>query len=423
MAHNAALIQEREGSTALNNLLSQAEMQSQLKLWFFNAKAKQLAGESAPKNVLDLLDNEKNSDEVNRTVEGEWIYITRPVLSPRGNRYILIAKMPDFLPRGPLRPQPTLIETLLRVLPVSGARLWIFLAGAGFLCYALARYLTDPVRQLRQATQQLAGGDLAVRVGRRIGRRGDELSDLGRDFDRMAERIQNLMLSERRLLGDISHELRSPLARLQVALDLAEQSATEENQQFLDRIRLESDRLNILIGQLLALARLESGHSKSREAPVNLGKLVQDIAQDADFEARSRNRHVKVERHEECQTAGSAELLRSAIENVVRNAVHYTNENSEVEVNLSSQNNEAVIRVRDHGPGVPPDTINDLFRPFYRVAQARDRKSGGVGLGLAIAERAVRAHGGSIKAENANGGGLQVEIRLPCAARANTLPA
>jgi two-component system sensor histidine kinase CpxA len=249
-------------------------------------------------------------------------------------------------------------------------------------------------------------------------RRRDELADLGRDFDLMAERIESLVLSQRRLLGDISHELRSPLSRLNVALELARRHAGAEARAPLDRIERESARLNELIGQLLALARLESGDAARHDEPIDLALLVSEVAADADFEARSRNKAVLVVRSEECWTTGTAEFLHSAVENIVHNAVRYTEEGTTVEITLRRESEPAgklwaVITVRDHGPGVPAAALADLFRPFYRVADARDRQSGVAGLGLAISERAVHSHGGTVTPAYESSGGLCVELRLP----------
>jgi len=184
--------------------------------------------------------------------------------------------------------------------------------------------------------------------------------------------------------------------------------------------------MNVMIGQLLALSRSESGADVLAKVKVDLGALLQEITDDADFEARDRDCSVRVIRFEPSFTVGELELIRSAIENVVRNAVRYTSSGTQVEVSLTSEpvngHRYAVVRVRDHGKGVPDAAIAEIFRPFYRVEDARDRKSGGTGLGLAIAARAVRLHDGTISAENAPDGGLIVEIRLPVREYAQTKP-
>jgi two-component system sensor histidine kinase CpxA len=288
---------------------------------------------------------------------------------------------------------------------------------ASVFCYLLARYLSAPVVKLRAATQQLAAGDLSARVGAARNRRRDELADLGRDFDVMAERIESLMASQKRLLHDISHELRSPLARLKIALELARASDGPEAEWALERIEREADRLNDLIGQLLTLARLDSDSEKTDNDSVNLKRLVEEIALDADFEARNYNRSVEVVASQDCSITGNEQLLRSAVENVVRNAVSYTAEGTAVEVALRRRDThegaKAVITVLDKGRGVPQAVLANIFRPFYRVGDARDRQSGGIGLGLSISHRAVQAHGGTVTASNAPSGGLLVEIQLP----------
>ena len=285
----------------------------------------------------------------------------------------------------------------------------------GAVCFALARYLTAPAIQLSRAARRFAEGDLAVRVGPQLGGRRDELADLGRDFDFMAERIESQRASERRLLGDISHELRSPLARLQVALDLAESGADAATRGYLTRMEEEVEELGALIGQLLTLTRLENaGQTLLTRETVDLSALVAAICADADFEASGSGRTVKLVRNAAATASGNAELLRSAIENVVRNALVHAPD-SDVEVSLQTTPVEAIIRVRDGGAGVPDEALEELFRPFYRVATARDRQSGGTGLGLSITQRALTSHGGNVRASNLAIGGLEVEMRLPLA--------
>jgi two-component system sensor histidine kinase CpxA len=325
------------------------------------------------------------------------------LVASSGHRYQLVAFLP---PSGPFGPAG-----------VPGLSILIGIISSGLVCYLLARYLTSPVVRLRAATRRLAAGDLTARAGGMADRRRDEMAQLVRDFDTMAERLEESVNAQSRLLNDISHELRSPLARLNVASALVRQRSGPEAHSALERIDLEADRLNNLIGGLLTIARLESGSDARQKASILLGEMIEGIAADADFEAQVRNCGVKSVIKDDCRVTGVDSLLYSAIENVVRNAARYTHAGTNAEISLERGQGktgaEAVIRVVDSGPGVPGDALDKLFRPFYRIDDARGRQTGGAGLGLAIAERAVRLHGGSVKAANRPQGGLQIEIRLP----------
>jgi len=294
---------------------------------------------------------------------------------------------------------------------VGYMRLAGLLLTAVIVCFALAWYLTSPLGKLRDATRQLAGGDLATRVASRVGRRRDEFADLAKDFDNMAARIEALIDSQQILTRDISHELRSPLARMNVALELAKKRSTPESGPLLDRIENESNRLNEMISRILTLSRLESGTEDFLKTRLNLADLVRGIAADAEFEASGKGKSVVADAIDECSVKGNENLLRSAIDNVVRNAVRYTAEATKVDISLIKDNGHAVLKVKDHGGGVPQNELENLFRPFYRVGDARERKTGGTGLGLAIAQRAVAVHGGTIMAANIDGG-LEVKIVL-----------
>lgn len=288
------------------------------------------------------------------------------------------------------------------------------LAMSALVCYLLSRYLTNPIRRISNATRRLANGELSVRVRPEVGRRRDELAELAADFDAMAERIEELVSSQKQLIGDISHELRSPLARLNFALELTRQQAGEGAQRHLDRIELEAERLNELIGHLLTLSRLETGVAVIERVPVDFALLVRKVCSDANFEAKSRGGAVDIITPETALISGIPELLHRAVENLVRNAVRYTLNGTKVEIKLSLNKASAttLLVVRDHGPGVPESALDKIFKPFFRLDDARDRQSGGTGLGLAITERAVRLHGGTVKAYNATDGGLVVEMEL-----------
>ena len=282
-----------------------------------------------------------------------------------------------------------------------------FMAAAVLLCYWLALHLTSPVRALQKAVERFGGGDFTARVG---SNRRDELGQLANTFDRMAGRMETLLTAERRLLLDISHELRSPLARLGVAVELARSG--ENLDAALNRIQKESDRLNALVGQLLQVTRAEGDPSSLRRDPVRLDELVQQLVDDSAIEAAARGCKLEYLRREPVTVDGDPELLRRAVENVIRNAIRYSPPAAAVEVTLARRNGRAVVDVRDRGPGVPEEALPRLFDAFYRVEKSRDSLSGGIGLGLSIARRAIELHKGGIRARNAQPG-LEVELELP----------
>jgi two-component system sensor histidine kinase CpxA len=291
---------------------------------------------------------------------------------------------------------------------------------SGLVALLLARYLTAPIGKLRAASRRLAEGDLDQRVRPALGKRKDELADLAQDFDYMAGRLQSLVTAHKQLLRDASHELRSPLARLQVALGLTRQRAGDELQTQLDRMEKEIEQLNELIGQLLSLARLEARTVDIAREPLDLASVLEAVVADAAFEAKAKNRDVRLVSSTPVTVVANAALIHSAIENVLRNAIAYTAEGTSVDIALSRDERPGfcAISVRDHGPGIPQDMLTRIFEPFARVGEARDRQSGGYGLGLAIADRAVRLHGGSIRATNNPNGGATLRIELPCGSQA-----
>ena len=286
----------------------------------------------------------------------------------------------------------------------------LFTLAGGIFCYLVSRHLTGPLNKLGDAAAKIAEGHLDTRVDPSLIKRRDEIADLARNFDRMAERIEALVSRQRGLLGDVSHELRSPLSRLIVALSLVKQGPAEEVAENLDRIGLEARRLDRLIGQLLSLTRIDSGVDRGTPARFDLTAVVQEVANDGDFEARARQRSVVIKQADTCTINGFEELLRGAIENVVRNAIRHTAEGTAVEISLQKIDTRAVLRVLDHGPGVPENMLSEIFLPFRRLP---DGNTEGAGLGLAIAERAITVHQGTIRARNAPGSGLMVEIELP----------
>ena len=287
---------------------------------------------------------------------------------------------------------------------------------SGGICYFLTRYLTGPVMRLRAAARRLAEGELTARAVTSKPRH-DEIGELVRDFNFMAGRVEALVTSQRQLLSDISHELRSPLTRVNATLGLARQRFGQDVA--FDRIERDTERLNDMIARLLTVARLDMTGPSPEKQRTDLRALIAGIVADVQWEANERNSQVVFVSDAQCHVDANPDLVRSASEDIIRNAIRYTAPGTKVEIRLEcdSRDNAAVIRVSDRGPGVPAEELSNIFRPFYRVASARDRQSGGVGLGLAIAERVARAHGGSVRAENRVGGGLEVVMSLKCNSR------
>jgi two-component system OmpR family sensor kinase len=272
----------------------------------------------------------------------------------------------------------------------------------------MAWYVSKPIRTLQWALQRLAAGQLDTRVQAQMGRRRDELAELGADFDRMAQRMQVLVGAQQRLLHDVSHELRSPLARMQAAIGLARQQP-ERTLAMQERVERESMRLDGLVGELLTLARLEADVAQAPRERIDVVDLLAEVCDDARFEARAAHRDLVFTTHGGFVADVNGELLYRAFENVVRNAVKFTHEGTVVSVLAEASATGLVITVSDQGPGVPQEAHLRMFEPFQRIG---DAGVDGFGLGLTIAKRAIETHGGRIEAQAASGGGLAIRITL-----------
>ncbi len=334
-------------------------------------------------------------------VAGEML-VGSLLTSESGKKYVIISHFPQKMPR----PEHFIMGRVIDTMP-------FYLLITAIFCYALSRYMVGPIAELRQASRDFAGGKLDARVTGSAIRRHDEVGDLAIDFNDMADKIEQMIRAQRRLFGDISHELRSPLARLQVAAELLQKKLPATEQPMLTRIEKEVARINSLIEEVLQFSRLETGNINEEKRQIDLNAILTRICNDASFEGKARNCQVSLKMAADCTISGRQQLIERAIENVLRNAIKYSPENSQVEVTLSEHDRSLVIRIADRGPGVSEADIGKLFEPFYRCAEDRNRSTGGTGLGLAIALHAVKLHNGSIRLKNRDGGGFIAEIILP----------
>ncbi len=397
LAELAARRFEDRGPAGLAQLLDSLSLQHRSRFWLVDGAGRELSGRAVPDRILqDAAAAEKN--------EGLYHSYQANVLAartttPRGE-YDLI---------GELTPPP-LSER------VPGDMLWVLKLGTIFsaiICLIIAHYLTKPIERLRDATHELARGNLDIRAGENLGNRRDEIADLVRDFDSMAGELRNLIQSERNLLSGVSHELRSPIARIRLALALARDADEPERTEMLDRIEQDTVQLDALLEGILTVARLESGQHKPKFEQISLNEVIGDVLDDANFEAAATGASISYQGDGEVKLDGDVGMLHSAIENIVRNAIFYSGKDGKIEIKLETTNGTAAISVRDNGPGVPEQALPLLFKPFYRVDDSRGTTTGGMGLGLAIVRNAVAAHGGTVVARNVSPHGLEVEIRLP----------
>lgn len=396
---------EQSGITAVDQFTESLLQSSGISLRLFDRQLQPLNSLPVSRGAQQMARRALRSGEVVFPMQGARNGLAATVQSTGGQTYVVVISLPNRSnkPRD-------LISGMTH--GFFGRQLLILLVITALVCYLLARSLSSPIRRLRQATSRFAAGDLTTRIGSQI-KGKNELAGLAHDFDDMAEKIEALIFGQQQLLRDLSHELRSPLARLNVALELARNKAPGEAQdKALNRIALEAERMNEMIGQLLNLTRLAGGGEKQPFDPFDLCELLQKLVADADYEAAACRCRVVLVGNGPSAIRGSEELLAQALENVIRNAVKYTAEESTVHVGLTEANSHWIITVADQGAGVPEAALEKIFEPFYRVADARERDSGGTGIGLAIAQRAVTLHRGAIKARNVPGG-FQIEITLP----------
>jgi two-component system, OmpR family, sensor histidine kinase CpxA len=392
----------RDGKPALAQFVSGIEHSHRIRATLFDPQDRDVLGKGLPPEAVDLLREVRKAGQ-NRFRGGIVFTDADPVSTPQGT-FVFVAQINAW--EG--FENPYLVGGF-------GFKLLIALLFTAVLCVVLARHIAAPIRALQAAAERIAGGDLSVRAMPTMGRRKDELANLARDFDRMADRIQMLLQKQQELLGDISHELRSPLARLNVSLELLRHGESAA----IERMQIDLNRLDVLIGQVLSLTRLQVHEGQPLTTTLNLRSIVEGIAEDARFEGKKEEKSVVISQADDCWTTGDPALLRSCIENVVRNAVRHTKPHTGVIIALNrvdmTGETWAGVVVTDHGNGVPPESLSMLFEPFYRASESRDLGTSGFGLGLAIAQRVAVLHGGKITARNRDAAGLEIEIDLPLA--------
>ena len=362
--------------------------------------------------IAEALAKSDSRHIVNATTAGDINVWSTAIQSAAGHRYVLLLSRPRSNGKHWLH------DLLLFAFP----QMWVAIVVCGATTFVLVLLLIRPIGRLRVAARKLANGELATRVPRPDGEArlfgGDEIEGLVHDFNYMAERLEGLVDAQKILLRDVSHELRSPLARLSVALELAREEAPPAMAENLKRIEREAGRLNLLIGQLLRLSSMESTDAAAFAEVFLLHDLIEKMLPDVEFEAQQRSCAIRVLGQCKCMVQGSPELIYRALENIVRNAVRYTQQQSVVELTIRCEQRAGVsmvvLDVSDCGPGVPENELDNSFRPFYRVDDVRQLDTGGFGVGLAIADRAVRRHHGELRARNRPQGGLTVSLKLPC---------
>lgn len=397
LADLAARTFQEQGPAGLQQLMDGLSLSRRSRFWLVDAGGHELTNRPVPDKVLHGALAAEQNQGLYHSVEAN--VLAARATTPQG-QYVLIAELTS----------PSISER------VPGDILWTLKLGTLFsaiVCLLIAHYLTKPIERLRDATHELARGNLDIRAGENLGNRQDEIADLVRDFDSMAGELRNQIQSERNLLSGVSHELRSPIARMRLALTIARHAREPERNEMLDRIEQDTVQLDSMLERILTVARLESGQLQPTFAPIDLNDVIEDVLHGANFEAVATGATITYHGSGEIKVTGDAGLLHSAVENLVRNAMFYCGRQGRIDVTLAKANDTAVISVRDNGPGVPEAALPMLFKPFYRVDDSRGTTTGGMGLGLAIVRNAVAVHGGTAVARNVSPHGLEVELRLP----------
>jgi two-component system sensor histidine kinase CpxA len=408
LARYSAWRYSKNGQDGLRELFHDITLNNRSAYWLFDDKMNELSGSALPSDAPEAIQRAFQNEGIATTRHGT--FIAEKTSDSKGRNYIFVGEF--FSP------------PLLRSLPGSVLLAILFTSLlTSLLCAALAQYITRPILRLRDAAHAIARGNLDARAGLSGSTRRDEIADLVKDFDTMAGEIRDLVQSNKRMLMGASHDLRSPISRIRVALSLASTAPEPERNELLGRIEVELLRLNGMIEQILTVARLESGQLKPISEPLSLNRVIGEAVEDARFEASQSDVEVVYDENwPEVIVSGDENMLRSAFENVLRNAIFYSGVDGSVQLSVAMVQGVAKVSVRDNGPGVPDGALPKLFDPFYRVDDARGTATGGSGLGLSIVSGAVKFHSGSVRACNLQPHGLEIIIELPIAASRAPLP-
>ena len=394
---------EDGGTSALETLDQKTSLPAGVQTFLLSPDGTELRGRKIDPGLASLLASVHTGEDVKFKLTAVST-LAAIVVKTKQNRLFRVGLI---IPDTPITELPLPLGAIL-------LRVGLGLCIAAAACYWLANHLTRPLTRLREAARKFAGGDLRARGGTDHSlHKVAEIHALARDFDEMAARIESLMEGQRRLLLDVSHELRTPLTRMTLTLGIARRTASAEILPSLERMEREAEKLNLLITRVIAVNRMESNGVPLVKKTVDLMEIVSQVVEDARIEAQAQQKFVQLLNPMRCMLEGDPELLASAIENVVRNAIRHTATGTAVDVRLIVKDGSIELSVTDNGPGVPEDHLPRIFDPFYRVQKGREMQSGGIGLGLTIADRAVRLHGGKISPKNRPEGGLEMEISLP----------
>ncbi len=378
------------------------------RVFIIDPDGKDLRNRDIPEKIQEILSHLTPAIPFYKTSEEEQTYAGRYIILPDGNPIRIVSFSTPAYGR----------RVLWQLYVIRNWQFFLILILiSGTVCLVFARHMSRDFRALRQATNDIAKGDLSVRVGPQLGNRKDEIAELGHDLDNMASRLEKSMQEQKRLIKDVSHELRSPLARIQVALGIAQQKtrSTDVAEQ-LDKVSSAADYLNDIITTILSFPTTEAD-SWDLSDVIDIKMLVESLCQD--FVDEAKQKEVVIDFHSqsaEVLVATYGNTLIGVFENILRNALHYTSSNSTISVSIyKTTENCCSIIIADEGPGVPEKELTDIFEPFYRTDQARDRASGGYGLGLSIAQRTIALHKGTIIASNrTDKSGLSMTVTLPC---------